>query len=416
MGIRSRNYTVSDAPLRICELFEPMSVPAAVTQFFFMMAYGVIEVYVAIYAASCHLPGGGIYFIFIALATVGTRILLGRAVDRYGEARLVYTGNGAIVAGILLLIFAHNVPCYLLSAVLLGYSFGAIQPSLQTMAMHAVAPERRGAASSTFFVAFDFGIALGGFLAGVLVKWLGYDAMFLCMIVPCLLSWGYYYVFGRCHASSFNPENRRRMQGLGEKEDTTLSSGKSLPFVVTISREYGSGGHHIGELLAQRLGVKFYDRELITLTAQQSGLGECTVQENEQTVNGRLLYDDPVQTAVFRAQSRVILDIAGRESCVIVGRLANFILKGRPRCLHVFVYADEAARLKRIISEYGIENNRAEALLKRTDQERREHCLHYAGCDWGDRYYYHLMLDSSMATDEQVAEAIYSVIHCLAAE
>ena len=63
MGIRSRNYTVSDAPLRICELFEPMSVPAAVTQFFFMMAYGVIEVYVAIYAASCHLPGGGIYFI-----------------------------------------------------------------------------------------------------------------------------------------------------------------------------------------------------------------------------------------------------------------------------------------------------------------------------------------------------------------
>lgn len=362
------------------------------------------------------MPGGGIYFIFIALATVGTRILLGRAVDRYGEARLVYTGNAAIVAGILLLIFAHNVPCYLLSAVLLGYSFGAIQPSLQTMAMHAVAPERRGAASSTFFVAFDFGIALGGFLAGVLVKWLGYDAMFLCMIVPCLLSWGYYYVFGRCHASSFNPENRRRMQGLGEKEDTTLSSGKSLPFVVTISREYGSGGHHIGELLAQRLGVKFYDRELITLTAQQSGLGECTVQENEQTVNGRLLYDDPVQTAVFRAQSRVILDIAGRESCVIVGRLANFILKGRPRCLHVFVYADEAARLKRIISEYGIENNRAEALLKRTDQERREHCLHYAGCDWGDRYYYHLMLDSSMATDEQVAEAIYSVIHCLAAE
>ena len=169
-------------------------------------------------------------------------------------------------------------------------------------------------------------------------------------------------------------------------------------------------------IISGRLGVKFYDRELITLTAQQSGLGECTVQENEQTVNGRLLYDDPVQTAVFRAQSRVILDIAGRESCVIVGRLANFILKGRPRCLHVFVYADEAARLKRIISEYGIENNRAEALLKRTDQERREHCLHYAGCDWGDRYYYHLMLDSSMATDEQVAEAIYSVIHCLAAE
>ncbi len=410
VGIRSRNYTVSDAPLRIRELFEPMSVPAAVTQFFFMMAYGVIEVYVAIYAAIRHLPGGGIYFIFIALATVATRILLGRAVDRYGEARLVYTGNAAIVAGILLLVFAHNVPCYLLSAVLLGYSFGAIQPSLQTMAMHAVAPERRGAASSTFFVAFDLGIALGGFLAGVLVKWVGYDVMFLCMIAPCLLSWGYYYLFGRRHASSFNPQNRQRVQGLGEA--SAPSAGKSLPLVVTISREYGSGGHRIGELLAQRLGVKFYDRELIALTARQSGLEESLVRESEQTVSGRLMYDDPVQTAVFRAQSRVIRDIAARESCVIVGRLANFVLKERPACLHLFVYADEAARRKRIVAEYGMESDRAEALLKRTDQERREHCLHYTGCEWGDRHHYHLMLDSSIATDEQLVETICAVIRC----
>lgn len=412
MGIRSRNYAVSDAPLRIRELFEPMSLPAAVTQFFFMMAYGVVEVYVAIYAASCRLPGGGIYFIFIALATVATRILLGRAVDRYGEARLVYTGNAAIVIGILLLVFAHNVPCYLLSALLLGYSFGAIQPSLQTMAMHAVAPERRGAASSTFFVAFDFGIASGGFLAGILVKQLGYDAMFLCMIVPCLLSSGYYYAFGRRHASSFNPQNRRT--GLNSDDDRPgLSARKSLPFVITISREYGSGGHCIGERLAQRLGVKFYDRELISLTAQQSGLGESTVQESEQTVSGRLMYDDPVQTAVFRAQSQVIRNIACQEPCVIVGRLANFVLKDRPACLHLFIYADEATRRKRIASEYGVADNRTQSLLKRIDQERREHCLHYTGCEWGERHYYHMMLDSSISGDEQIVETICNVIRTI---
>lgn len=225
IGIRSSNYTVSKAPLRISELFEPMAMPAAVTQFFFMMAYGVVEVYVAIYAATCRLPGGGIYFIFIALGTVATRILLGRVIDRYGEARLMYSGNAAIATGILLLVFAHNVPCYLLSAILLGYSFGAIQPSLQTMAMHTVAPERRGAASSTFFVAFDFGIALGGFLAGILVKYLGYDAMFLWMIVPCALSWVYYYVFGRHHASSFNPQNRRMMQAAKSTEASAPSIG-----------------------------------------------------------------------------------------------------------------------------------------------------------------------------------------------
>ncbi len=206
LGIRPRDDTRSSAPLRLGELFERMSLPASITQLLFMMTFGVVEVYVAIYATSNGLPGGGLYFIFLALAVVATRILLRRTIDRYGEARLVYTGNAAAIASLLLLVFGHQVTVYLLSALLLGYSIGAIQPSLQTMAMHAVAPERRGAASSTFFIAFDLGIALGCFLAGLLVKCLGYDLMFLCMMVPCLLSWLYYYLFGRNHPSSFTPK------------------------------------------------------------------------------------------------------------------------------------------------------------------------------------------------------------------
>ena len=134
-----------DTPLKLGELFEPMSVPAAVTQLFFMMAYGVVEVYVAIYAVLHCLPSEGIYFIGIAVA--------GTCGGKSGEARLVYTGNAAIITGILLLL-------PVVVAALLGYSFGAVQSALQTMAMLV---ERRGAASSTFFVAFDFGIALGGF-------------------------------------------------------------------------------------------------------------------------------------------------------------------------------------------------------------------------------------------------------------
>lgn len=409
IGIRSRNYTMSEAPLRLSELFEPMSLPAAVTQFFFMMAYGVIEVYVAIYAASCGLPGGGLYFVFIALGTVATRILLGRAIDKYGEARLVYSGNAAIMAGILLLVFAHNLPCYLISALLLGYSFGAVQPSLQTMAMHAVATERRGAASSTFFVAFDFGIALGGFLAGLLVKNLSYDAMFLWMIVPCILSWGYYYVFGRRHVSSFNPQNRLAVAGRSVQQTATPAS-TILPFVITISREYGSGGHRIGELLAQRLGVTFYDRELISLTAEKSGLSERIVGESEQKVDGRLMYDDPVQTSVFQAQCHVIRNIADRESCVIVGRLANFVLQDHPNILRIFVHANEKVRMARIVSEYGVESDRAETLLKRIDKERREHCLHYTGCQWDDCHHYHLMIDSSIGDYEKIVETICSVL------
>ena len=171
-----------------------------------MMTYGVVEVYVAIYAVLHRLLSGGIYFIGIAVATVATRILLGRVVDKYGEAQLVYTENAAIITGILLLVFAHNIPCYLLSVALLGYSFGVMQSALQTMAMPA---ERRGAASSTFFVAFDFGIALGGFFVGLLVKYREYDDMFLGMLLVLLLSIVLHYLFGRRHPSSSPPQKKR---------------------------------------------------------------------------------------------------------------------------------------------------------------------------------------------------------------
>ena len=156
-----------------------------------------------------NLPTGGVYFIFIALATLATRLLFGKTIDKYGESRLVYSGNVAIIAGILLLVLAHNTPCYLLSAILLGYSFGAVQPSLQTMAMHAVDTPRRGAASSTFFIAFDLGIAIGGFFAGILIKSFNYDTMFLCMIIPCVLSLPYYHTVGRNHISSFNHKKNK---------------------------------------------------------------------------------------------------------------------------------------------------------------------------------------------------------------
>lgn len=413
VSIKNRSYCLSTQPLRFGELFERMSLPASVTQFFFMMAYGVIEVYVAIYATTHGLPGGGIYFICMAVATVLTRLALGRAVDKYGEARLVYTGNAALIAGILLLVFAHNLSGYVHSALLLGYSFGAVQPSLQTMALHAVKPERRGAASSTFFVAFDFGIALGGFLAGLLVKCFGYDAMFLLIALSGVCSWVYYYFFGRNHASSLNPHNRRKPL-CEEREAHALSAlDEELPWVVTLSREYGSGGHRIGELLAEKLGVKLYDRKLITLTAEASGLSEHLVQENEQVVNGRMAYDDPMQTAVFQAQARVIADIARRESCVVVGRLANFPLEGRPHCFRLFVYADKAYRAAHVVKDYGVAPSEAEEVLQRVDKERSEHCRHYTGRRWNDCHQYDLMVDSSLLGEEGTADMLCSLLRQL---
>ena len=401
--IKNRDYSLSDSPLRMSELFERVSLPASVTQFFFMIAYGVVEVYVAIYATGHGLPGGGVYFIFIAVATVLTRLALGRAIDRYGEANLVYSGNAAIVAGILLLVFAHNTPCYLLSALLLGYSFGAIQPSLQTMAMHAVTPERRGAANSTFFVAFDFGIALGGFMAGLLIKYFGYDLMFLVIALSCVLSAAYYHVFGRRHVSSFNPKNRIH-------PTPATAPDAELPRVITISREYGSGGHRIGELLAQRLGVKLYDKELIAMTASEGQLPEDTVEGGEQSAGNAFAAYDPVQAAIFGAQERVIRELASREPCVIVGRLANFILEGRANCFNIFIYAEPAYRIGRITSERGVSADRATQMMHEVDKERAEHCLHHTGRTWGDYRHYDLMLNSSRYGEERAAQMVYEIV------
>lgn len=408
-GIRQRTARLSTEPIRLDGLFERTSVPASVTQFFFMMAYGVVEVYVAFYAATIPgLPGGGIYFIAMAAATVLTRFALGRAIDSHGEAPLVYTGNAALIAGILLLVFIPNAPCYILSGALMGCSFGAVQPALQTMAMHSVAPERRGAANSTFFVAFDLGIALGGLAAGMLLEHFGYRPMFLVIALSGVCSIAYYHVFGRTHESSFNPAMRQRRVDSGLIDG---AAGRALPFVVTISREYGSGGHRIGKLLAERLGVKLYDKNLISLTAHRSGLDEESVKESGVMADSRLeVYDAPVQTAVFQAQSRIIHEVASRESCVIVGRLANFVLRAHKRCFRVFIYAGREDRIRRVTTRYGVPAEAAEETLRRLDRERRAYCLHYTGGDWGARRHYNLMVDSSLLGEEGTAALLEEIV------
>ncbi len=406
--IRSKNYTLERKPLRLKELFEPMAVPAAITQCLFMVTYSTVEVFVAIYATEKGLPSGGVYFIFIAASTLVSRVALGRFVDRHGEMPLVYTGNAACLSAVLLLVLCNNLPCFILSALCLGYSFGAIVPSLQTMAMHAVSPDRRGAATSTFFVAFDLGVAVGGFIAGFLIKTLGYDAMFLLIMSFCFLSLGYYYVFGRNHASSFNASMRRATSPQPFGPDTRRHGG-NLPLVITISRELGSGGHIIGETVAKRMGVKFYDRELIALTAKRSGFDEATVQACEQSVDGIMMYDDPTQAAVFHAQSETVKELVAREPCVIVGRLANFILKERPCCLNVFVHSARTCRTRNVANKYGITLQEAEELVRQTDKKRREHCLHFTGYEWGKFSNYHLMIDSSVLGCDGSADIILAM-------
>lgn len=191
--------------------------------------------------------------------------------------------------------------------------------------------------------------------------------------------------------------------------------------VITIARQYGSGGHEIGEKLAQQLGVKFYDRELLTLAAQKSGLNQALIENYDEMPVGSLLYtlsltsylsanngivQIPVQHQVFLAQFDAIREATSRESCVIVGRCANYVLKNRPHCVHVFVHAGMPKRVARIMERMHLSEKEAITLVEKTDKKRAAFHNFYADTKWGNLEGYNLALDTSYITTDDAAEVI----------
>lgn len=198
--------------------------------------------------------------------------------------------------------------------------------------------------------------------------------------------------------------------------------GENQPLVITISREYGSGGHKLGEMLAKELGIAFYDRELITLVASESNFSEEFISKNEQRMPGSLLYQMIMQDyeapldkslsaddALFVAQSRVIRRISSEGSCVIVGRCADYILKDRPNTVNVFLYADMPHKVKRAVAEYGIAEERAASVIADTDRSRKEHCLQYTGRQWGDSRNYNVSFDTGVFSLEQIVAFLKNI-------
>ena len=136
--------------------------------------------------------------------------------------------------------------------------------------------------------------------------------------------------------------------------------------IITISREFGSGGHTIGKAVAERMGVSFYDSQLISKVAKQSGLSEEFIRDNEEYAShaNSFLYQIAMSAAgsygypsiyqkLYEAQTHVIEELAEKEACVIMGRCSDYILRGRTDCLHVFIHADNAHRAKHVLERYG---------------------------------------------------------------
>lgn len=201
---------------------------------------------------------------------------------------------------------------------------------------------------------------------------------------------------------------KQRDKLLGKTDETAAASTESTSnYVITISREFGSGGREIGKILAEQLGFHYYDSELIRLAAEKSGYTPEYVEQNEQALKNPVLHDFfawyagpleqtdlPKVDQLFQKESALIHELSQKNSCIIVGRLANYILKDLPTAYHVFVSADAAAETARVSARDNISPEAAAAKVKKVNHERAVHCKHFTKTDWGNVKNYDLCIKS----------------------
>lgn len=184
---------------------------------------------------------------------------------------------------------------------------------------------------------------------------------------------------------------------------------KGKKIVITISREYGSGGHYVGELLAKRMGLNFYDKNLINLISKKSGLSKEYVEENSQKL-ASFKYIDNNDDRIFIAEEKVIKDLAMKESCVIVGRCADYILKDNKDTIKVFLYSSSQDKVKRAVKYYNLEEDKALKEINKINSERAKHYKYYTNRDWYDFANYDIALNVDYLGVEKTAELLEQVI------
>jgi cytidylate kinase len=190
--------------------------------------------------------------------------------------------------------------------------------------------------------------------------------------------------------------------------------------IITISREFGSGGRSIGKMVAEKLGIGYYDKELVRQVAVETGFDEMYIEQEGEYAPGKsrfafafsargpqnVMSGMSVDDFLWVIQRKVILELAEKEPCVIVGRCADYILQDRSDCLNVFVHAAMPARADRIVRLYGETEKSPEKRLEEKDKKRKIYYKHYTDQEWGMSQNYHLSLDTGVIGVEKSADII----------
>ena len=197
--------------------------------------------------------------------------------------------------------------------------------------------------------------------------------------------------------------------------------------IITIGRQLGSGGRHIGKQLAEQLSLSFFDKELINIASQESGLSKELFEQADEKKQNNLfgtwfglrsslmvgdyqINSSLCNESLFQIQSDVIRRLAEQQSCVFVGRCADYILRNNPRCLNIFISADMGDRIRRVSAMAQISPEKAQDLIRQTDKKRAEYYNYYTSKEWGAARSYHLCLNSSLLGEAETIAYITNFI------
>ena len=189
--------------------------------------------------------------------------------------------------------------------------------------------------------------------------------------------------------------------------------------IITVSREFGSGGRSIGKLVAEKLGYDYYDSELVERVAQETGFSADYIADAGEYAPGRSMLSYAFSSGtphtgasmnatdyLWATQCRIINELADKGNCVIVGRCADYILRQREDCLNVFIHADKDYKAKRIVELYGVTDKSPEKRLNEKDGKRKVNYKYFTGREWGIPENYHICLNSAYFGAEICAEII----------
>lgn len=204
-------------------------------------------------------------------------------------------------------------------------------------------------------------------------------------------------------------------------ENIGINQSTNKNIIITIAREYGSGGRYVGKLLSEKLGIKLYDKSLISLVSDESGLSAEYIEENEQTINGKLLANFNSQyynnlsndDNLFIAESNAIKEIASKESCIIVGRCADYILKNNDNVFSVFLYNSDESKVNRAVKYYRLNEKNALKEIQKINKSRENHYKYYTNKNWRDMSNYSLAINVDTFGVEKTADIIKESIKSL---